>query len=59
MAPSLVLAVMTAVPAEMPVTTPLTTDAAAALLELHVTFLFVAFAGATVAFSVFFPPIVT
>ncbi|MNI41415.1 hypothetical protein D3C87_945140 [compost metagenome] len=49
LAPSLVSAVIVAVPSDFPVTTPLTTDATDVLLELHITFLFVAFAGATVA----------
>ncbi|MNM04180.1 hypothetical protein D3C81_141670 [compost metagenome] len=59
LAPSLVLAVIVAVPSDSPVTAPLTTDATVVLLELHITFLFVAFAGATVAYSVFLPPTVT
>ena len=50
--PSLVVAVIVAVPAEIPVTTPLLfTVATAVLLERHVTVLLVALVGSTVAIS--------
>ncbi len=50
LAPSAVVTVIVAVPAEIPETKPVAfTVATAELLELHVTFLFVALPGATVA----------
>ena len=55
-APSSVFTVMVAVPAALAVTTPPSTVTTAVLLLLHVTFLFVALAGATVAVSVTFSP---
>jgi len=55
--PSLVVAVMTASPAETPVTTPLLfTVATDVLLELQATVFNVAFAGETVSVSVTVPP---
>ena len=50
--PSTVVTVMVAVPFAFAVTTPFATVATAGLLLSHVTALFVAFAGATVAASV-------
>ena len=49
--PSAVVAVMVAVPALFAVTRPFTTDAIEEFEELHVTFLFVALLGVTVAVS--------
>jgi hypothetical protein len=46
------VAVIVAVPTTLPVTTPLLTVAILVLLELHVTVLFVAFDGFTVAVNV-------
>jgi hypothetical protein len=47
--PSTVVAVITAVPALMPSTTPPETAATSVLLLFHVTFLFAAFSGSTLA----------
>ena len=57
--PSAVVTVMVAVPAALAVTTPeLLTVATVVLLELHVTFLFVAVLGLTVADRLSVPPTV-
>lgn len=57
--PSCVVTVMTAVPADTPVTTPFETVATDELLVDHETVLFVALDGATVSVSVVVPPIST
>jgi hypothetical protein len=54
--PSTVVAVIAVLPALMPITTPFVTIATSGTLLLHVTSLFVAFAGETVAFKVSKPP---
>ena len=57
--PSSVVTVIFALPVATPVTTPLLTVATDALFELHVTFLFTASAGATVAVRVIVLPCFT
>ena len=57
--PSFVVTVIVASPVATPVTTPSLTVATDSLSELHVTFLLVAFAGATVAVRVIRLPCLT